>query len=396
MDYDIVISGGGIAGSALALALAGSDLRVALLEPKPLCEAAAFSQSLLDFDKRVSAITVKSQRFFAELGVWDSIVEHACAYRHMRVWDGEGTGHIGFDAVDVGVDALGFIVENRAIVSSLQSALAATSAVRVISDSLVDCERIDAGLHLHLADGEPLSARLVIGADGALSPLRAMMGVSTREWDYQQQAIVATVQTAKPHQHTAWQRFTRHGPVALLPLSSASDEHFCSLVWSQDDAAAAVSMTLDDVAFCQALTAATEGCLGEVVASSARLAFPLRQRHAVNYVQENLALVADAAHTFHPLAGQGINLGLEDVAALVGVLQQANSADDIGSEVLLKRYQRERKSDNLLMMTAMEGFKRLFGERALPLRWLRNTGMSAVDKMVPLKQQLMRRAMGIE
>ncbi len=396
MDYDIIISGGGIAGSALALALADSDFRIVLLEPKPVDSAPVLSRSLRDFDKRVSAITAKSQRFFSALGAWQAIAEHACAYQHMRVWDGEGTGRIGFDAAQVGVSELGFIVENRVLVASLQSALAGKDRVRVCKQSLVDCERIEHGLRVQLDSGEQLSARLVVGADGALSPLRAMMGMPTREWGYQQQAIVATVQTAKYHQGTAWQRFTQTGPVALLPLQSAGDTHFCSLVWSRDDAAATETMGLDDAAFCKALTKASEACLGEILACSERIAFPLRQRHAVNYVEENLALVADAAHTVHPLAGQGINLGLEDVAALAEVLQSASSASEIGSKTLLKRYQRQRKSDNLLMMGAMEGFKRLFGERALVLRWLRNTGMSAVDGIVPLKQQLIRRAMGLE
>jgi 2-octaprenylphenol hydroxylase len=247
-----------------------------------------------------------------------------------------------------------------------------------------------------LEDGDSLQASLVVAADGAESKVRGMMGFHTREWDYHHRAIVATVQVERPHRETAWQRFLPSGPLAFLPLPGAPGQHCCSIVWSLRDELVDPLLALDDTAFCAALTQAFEGRLGDVLASSPRYAFPLRQRHAVDYVQSGVALVADAAHTIHPLAGQGINLGLQDVAVLaeeiLGGWQRGTAP---GQLELLRRYQRRRKGENLLMMTAMEGFKRLFEQQSLPVRWLRNAGMRGVGQLGPLKQQLIRRAMGL-
>jgi len=207
---------------------------------------------------------------------------------------------------------------------------------------------------------------------------------------------VCTVQTAEEHQATAWQRFLPTGPLAFLPLPGTSDQHYCSIVWSLTDDRAAEVLALDDDAFCTQLSRVFEGNLGGVIGTSARAAFPLRQRHAVDYIQPGVALVADAAHTIHPLAGQGINLGLQDVAALAEELLAAHAKGlELGQLDVLGRYQRRRKGENLLMMAAMDGFKRLFEQKALPLRWLRNTGMRGVAQVGPLKTKLMRQAMGI-
>jgi len=250
---------------------------------------------------------------------------------------------------------------------------------------------------LALAGGDTLRSKLVVAADGALSPLREALGFRTREWDYGHRAIVATVQLERAHAATAWQRFLPTGPLALLPLPDGDDgSHRCSIVWSIEEAQAEELLALDEAGFCAALGAASEYRLGAVLASTRRLAFPLRQRHAVDYIAPGVALVADAAHTIHPLAGQGINLGLADVEVLAAeVLRAAERGLDPGRLDVLRRYQRERKGDNLLMMAAMEGFKRLFGARALPVRWLRNSGLRLVDGAVPLKRELIRQAMGV-
>ena len=206
----------------------------------------------------------------------------------------------------------------------------------------------------------------------------------------------AFVQTAEDHQATAWQRFLPTGPLAMLPLPGDGQRHYCSIVWSLQDSLVDELLGLEEVAFCAQLQRAIEGRLGRVVASSPRFAFPLRQRHAVDYVKPGIALVGDAAHTIHPLAGQGINLGLQDVAVLAQeVLAGHERGVSPGQLELLRRYQRRRKGENLLMMAAMDGFKRLFEQQALPLRWLRNVGMRGVNQMGPLKQQLMRHAMGL-
>lgn len=398
-DYDIAIVGAGIAGCALAVALADSGLRIALLEPNPLPDFKVSTVLSVDsFSDRVSAITPKSQQFLQRLDAWEPLLERACPYGHMTVWDGEGTGRIDFDAADVSAPALGHIVENRLLVATLLERVRKCAAIQLLNPArLAHCERTPAGImQLSLQDGQSLRCHLLVGADGALSSVRAMMAMATREWNYHQQAMVATIQVESPHQHTAWQRFLATGPLAFLPLTSSEDAHFCSIVWSMDDACAKKHLAMSDAQFQQALGEASEYCLGQIVNCSPRAAFPLRQRHAIDYVQTGVALVADAAHTLHPLAGQGINLGLADVSVLADELLWAQSRSiPIGSEQVLRRYQRQRQSENLAMMTAMEGFKRLFGETALPLRWLRNAGMSGVNRMTGLKHRLMRQAMGL-
>ena len=238
----------------------------------------------------------------------------------------------------------------------------------------------------------------MVGADGAQSRLRQWSGLATREWDYDQQAIVCTVRTRQPHQYTAWQRFSPTGPLAFLPLLTESgDEHYCSIVWSQDTAEARRLMALETEQFRLELERAIEQQLGVIESVSRRFAFPLRQRHAKEYVADGLALVGDAAHTIHPLAGQGANLGYGDVSALMGELGRAKElALSPADQTVLARYQRRRKGENLAMMAAMEGFKQLFARDELAIRWLRNTGMRWLDNLAPLKNRIAAEAMGIK
>ena len=399
-QFDVIVVGAGIAGSALAAALSGNGLAIALVEAQPLREGELPAQIDLEhFDPRVSALTRRSQQFLARLGVWQAVADYrSCAYRHMTVWDAMGTGAIEFDREEVDAPELGHIVENRAIVKPLVDKLRVAPDITLFNPGAVAaCERqVDDSMLLSLEDETQLRAALVVAADGALSPLRAMMGFTTREWDYGHNAIVATVECERPHQFTAWQRFLPSGPLALLPLPGDDAHHYCSIVWSCLEARAEQLMTLPDADFCAELARESEACLGAVLGTSKRFAFPLRQRHATDYVQPGVALVADAAHTIHPLAGQGINLGLADVDVLAEeILTGATRGTSPGDLELLKRYQRQRKGDNLLMMGAMDGFKRLFEHDALPVRWLRNAGMRGVNALGPLKQQLMRQAMGI-
>jgi 2-octaprenylphenol hydroxylase len=250
---------------------------------------------------------------------------------------------------------------------------------------------------LQLDDGSQLSAGLVVAADGALSSIRRLADVTTREWDYEHVATVATIETESSHQQTAWQRFMPEGPLAFLPLANGTDGgHFCSIVWSaQPDLAERIAV-MDDAQFCAQLGRAFEYRLGEVLRASPRRSFPLRQRHATCYYKTGLALVGDAAHTIHPLAGQGINLGLKDVAVLA---QELKRAVDLGLApglpAILGRFQRRRQADNLATMVVMDGFKRLFGERSLGIRWLRNSGMNQLNRAPLLKRRIMRQAMGL-
>src|SRR6056297_290494 len=397
---DVVIIGAGIAGSALALGLSGRGLSIAVVEAQALTPAALpRERDVVSFDPRVSALTPRSRAFLESLGAWGAIVDYRqCAYQHMTVWDAEGTGQVEFDCGEVDASALGHIVENRAILASLLEKISTRPDIRLCAGAgLRACQRSEAdALLVELEDGALLQANLLVAADGALSAVRTLMGFETREWDYGQRAIVATVEVAQSHQATAWQRFLPGGPLALLPLPGESGRHFYSIVWSIDDEHAEPLLALDAAEFCAELGRASEYRLGEVLTTSERFAFPLRQRHAVDYVQPGVALVADAAHTIHPLAGQGINLGLADVAVLAEEVARGHALGlEPGELALLRRYQRQRKGDNLVMMAAMEGFKRLFAQRSPGLRWLRNAGMRRVDALDPVKRQIMRHAMGL-
>ena len=401
LRFDVVVVGAGLAGSALALSLAGRDLAVALIEARPLHPEQQPQEREVDsFDPRVSALTPRSIAQLEQLGVWSEIESYrSCPYRHMTVWDADGTGRIEFDCAEIGAQSLGTIVENRAITGALLRRLQQAPGLSLFAPAgLAACAPDDeGGTTVELEDGQVLIADLLVAADGAQSRVRTLFEFATREWDYGHRAIVTTVQVERPHADTAWQRFLTSGPLALLPLPGDDERHFCSIVWSIDEALADGLLALEDDAFCAALGQASEGCLGQILAAAPRIGFPLRQRHAVDYVQQGVALVADAAHTIHPLAGQGINLGLQDVAVLAEEVLSASARGlSPGDLAVLKRYQRRRKGENLAMMAAMDGFRHLFGQQRLPLRWLRNAGLRGVNSVGPLKQQLIRRAMGLD
>ncbi|MEM1402033.1 MAG: UbiH/UbiF/VisC/COQ6 family ubiquinone biosynthesis hydroxylase [Pseudomonadota bacterium] len=398
-DFDAVIVGGGITGLAAAAALGESGGRsVAILEARDLPpDAEIQGDAPADYDARVSALTLRSADFLERLGAWDAIAgKRTGPYSHMTVWDAEGTGRIDFDAEEVSARTLGSIVENRLITSALAQRVRAIANIQVFAPSrLMGLERKGGFSTLKLETGEQLSTGLLVAADGGMSPTRDLLGLRTREWDYGHRAIVSTVAFEESHAATAWQRFLQTGPLALLPLGGG-DERNCSIVWSIDESEADAMLALEDAQFLQALGEASEFTLGRAVQCSRRFSFPLRQRHAIDYVCEGAALVGDAAHTIHPLAGQGVNLGLADVEVLVEeVLTAWKRGTDPGTLSVLKRYQRQRKGENLAMMAAMDGFKRLFEQQAPGIRWLRNAGMRGVGSIAPLKRQIIRQAMGV-
>ncbi|EXJ16398.1 UbiH/UbiF/VisC/COQ6 family ubiquinone biosynthesis hydroxylase [Imhoffiella purpurea] len=390
LDFDLIVVGGGMVGAAFARALSGQGYAIALIEPRePQRQWPAG-----EIDLRVSALSRASQRMLQRLDAWDRIlVLGASPYRQMHVWDAVGGGQIHFDSLDVGESDLGHIVENRAIQLALWEELEAAEDIRLMCPAAIsDMERTRDGWSLLLTDGRALQTPLLVGADGRDSLVRELAGIATEGWEYGQKAIVANVRTERWHQETAWQRFLPTGPLALLPLADGR----CSIVWSADDARAAQLLAMDEDAFSAELTDSFESRLGRLALDGPRAAVPLRLQHAKQYVQPGLALIGDAAHAIHPLAGQGVNLGFLDAAELAEALTLARSSGRSPAGLwTLRHYERARRGDNLAMLYAMDGFKRLFGQDREPLAGLRGLGLRITDRLLPLKRLFMDRALGL-
>lgn len=386
-DFDVLVIGGGVVGSVLTVALAGSGFRVGLVEasrPQPMAEDAPF-------ELRFSAISPGSRRLLANLGLWDALPGARIGpYYGMRVWQGDGPAMLAFEHTAVGLPELGHIVENRVIIDAAWAALGTTStfcpAKLAGLEVDADCARV------RLDDDRELSASLVIGAEGAGSPVRRLSGIQVAGWRYGQRCTVGNLRTEKPHQGIAWQRYIPTGPVAFLPLADGR----CSLAWHADDALANELAELNHDDFCQRLTEASGGILGQIRQIESRASFPLQLMHATDYVHPRVAVIGDAAHVLHPMAGQGVNLGVMDIAVLVDTLECARDAGtDIGAMRGLRRYQRKRKVDNLTMLAATDVLKRVFGvDDALASR-VRDRGIALTQAMAPLKQRMIHQATGL-
>lgn len=409
-SVDVLVIGGGMVGLTAALAMAEKGFTVRVLEARQfdtktlyknleqrLSQAAAKDS---EYDPRVSALTGASEQLLKNLEVWPLMRKlRLSPYTEMDVWDGEGSGQIHFSAHDIYEDSLGHIIENSVTLAALYSRVTQHPDIRVevgVSvHQLSDASNVSGVMSrkVECVDGQIYEARLVVAADGAHSRIRQLAAIPMCEWDYGHHAITTTVRTEKEHQSTAWQCFTQTGPIAFLPLP---DPHLCSLVWSTspDQASQLESLSTED--FCYQLEQAFERKLGAVQWCDDRFSFPLRQRHAHYYVKPSLAVIGDAAHTIHPLAGQGVNLGLMDAAFLAQVLNEAKArGEDFASESVLKRYQRNRQPINIEMSAAMEGFKRLFEADMPLLRLARGVGMSLMNKSGPIKQHIVMQAMGL-
>jgi len=390
LQFDILVVGGGMVGAALACACVGKGWRIALVEaraPQP-------SWSPGEVDLRVSALNRASQRILERLGVWDRITWlGASPYREMHVWDAVGGGSIHFDGAELGEPDLGHIVKNRVIQLALWERLERSEEVTLLCPATVGELKLTAdSALLDLEDGRRIGARLLVGADGSNSQIRGRVGIASRGWLYDQQAIVANVQVREWHRETAWQRFLPTGPLAFLPLRDGR----CSIVWSATEFKAQGLLELNEAGLRSELEAAIEGRLGPIGDIGPRASFGLQLQHAEHYVKPRLALIGDAAHAIHPLAGQGVNLGFLDAAALAAALDEArHRCRDIGGLWTLRRYERARWGDNLLMLAAMDGFKRMFGNAMPPLAVLRSTGLSLVDRFGPIKHLFMRHALGL-
>lgn len=393
-NADVIIVGAGLVGAALACALTqDSGLQVVVLDAqKP---PALYPPDR--FDPRVVALSAAAVRFLGELDVWRGVAaQRHCPYRGMEVWDGEGNGRIRFSCDDLHRDELGFIVENSVVLHALHQVMQprTTCLAPMVVESWDHVNDLN---QLTLADGSLVVAPLLIGADGGHSRLRELAHIPVSAWAYDHSAIITTIRTATDHGFTARQRFSHQGPLAFLPLQNGAADtgRYCSIVWSLEADLAERMMTLDDSAFCAELTRVSESCLGQVEWADQRHVIPLWQRHATEYGRAGFALVGDAAHTIHPLAGQGVNLGLYDAQALAAEILRAHRRGvPLNHESLVQRYQRQRKFHNLAAMASMEGFKRLFGAASPPVLTLRNRGLSWVDGQLWLKRLLMQVAAG--
>lgn len=390
-DYDIIISGAGMVGSAAAVAFGQRGLRVAIIEAR--MPGGDLNDGHIDL--RVSAVSRASQALLQRLGAWERIDAGTISpYREMRVWDSvvppESADVVHFDAAEIGEPELGFIIENRRIQQALHRCLDSLSSVVLFTPCRVESiDQRDDGIAVRLDDGRRVSARLLIGADGARSHTRELAGIDTRGWSYEQKAVVTHITTSNEHRETAYQRFLADGPIALLPLYDGRS----SIVWSTTPEHADHLLTLEQEPFNRAVEDATDAVLGMVTLSDRRAAFPLQLLHSVDYVRPNIVLVGDAAHAVHPLAGQGVNLGFADVAKLRDVARDVAAAE-LGDLSVLRRYERERKSENLLMMGSLDALNRLFRAEQPLVGRARQVGMSLFNRLTPLKQAVIRRAMG--
>jgi 2-octaprenyl-3-methyl-6-methoxy-1,4-benzoquinol hydroxylase/2-octaprenylphenol hydroxylase len=383
--YDVVVAGAGMVGSCAALALAGRGMRVALLEAAPSPEAAA--QSSAQYDLRVSAISPRSRALLQQLGVWQQLdARRVCYYERMHVWHQHGSASIDFDAVDLARDNLGAIVENRLLQHTLQQACSAAGVEWFRPDRVAELLRNSAdGVELRLQSGRHIDTSLLLAADGRHSPTRELAGIGIDSGDYRQTAIVANVDTELAHGHTAWQRFLGTGPLAFLPLANGQS----SIVWSCDDAFAEQVLGLDEHAFHDALGEAFEYRLGAVRASSERRSFALGWHSCERWLQGRVLLIGDAAHSVHPLAGQGVNLGFSDVECLAQAIGECRG---VMPQNRLRRYERRRKSETWVAASGFSALKWFYGLQQCGATRLRDLGMRLIDATPPLKRELVGKA----
>ncbi len=391
-QFDVIIIGAGLIGTAAACLFARQGLKVALIDARSLAGHDAD-------DGRVSAISIATASLLNALEVWHAIEPNQISpYREMKVWDRNSPAKISFAATDIGEPCLGHIIHNHAMVAAMLEKLRQNYQVTILHNT--EIVGMDGGaatpLRVTLSDvnscDETVQTRLLVGADGSRSRVRELCGIPTQRKDFNQDAIVSTLSTSGAHRATAWQCFMETGPVAMLPLADGR----CSLVWSCERARADELMALDDAQFCVRLQELFFDALGEINGCEMRRRFALSHHHAERYIADSVALVGDAAHLTHPLAGLGANIGFMDVAALAEVVERA-AADgkDIGQHSVLRRYERWRKGDNELVLAMMAGFKNIFGNYDASAKAVRSAGMNLADSIAPLKTILAKYATGL-
>ncbi|HWK43745.1 MAG TPA: UbiH/UbiF/VisC/COQ6 family ubiquinone biosynthesis hydroxylase [Stellaceae bacterium] len=389
---DVAIAGGGLVGLSLGIALAGAGVKAVVIDR----EAPAATTDIA-YDGRASAIAFGSRQVLAAIGLWDRIAADAQPILDIRVVEGRSPLFLHYDHREVGAAPLGWIVENRILRRALLAGVGALPDLVHLAPVTVDGVDAEAGgATVRLADGRRIRAGLVVAADGKASPLRRAAGIRTLDWSYPQHGIVTTVEHARPHHGAAIEQFRPSGPFAILPMTGTpTNGNRSSIVWTERSALVPRLMALDDAAFEFEVARRFDGYLGVTRLIGPRFSYPLSVLLAERTVDRRLALVGDAAHVIHPIAGQGLNLGIRDVAALAEVLVDAHRLGmDLGAPDVLARYQRWRRTDILALAAVTDGLNRLFSNRVTPLAIARNIGLGAVERIGPLKRLLMRHAMG--
>jgi 2-octaprenyl-6-methoxyphenol hydroxylase len=388
IDVDVVIVGGGLVGGPLARALAGQGIAVAVVDAEPPDHARG-----RQYDGRVSAIALSSQSLLAGIGVWPALAPVATPIRHIRVAEAGTTDFLHYDARELGGEPFGFMVENRLLRATLGRALARAKGIALFAPARVaTLERGDFGVTARLEGGAVIRAQLAVAADGAESRTRREAGIGVARAGYGQTAIVCTVRHQRPHGHIAHELFLPAGPFAILPTQGNRS----AIVWSERSEKAKLFAALEAGDFAHELTRRAGDFLGRLRLDSPRWTYPLRIQFAHRMVADRLVLAGDAAHAMHPVAGQGLNMGLRDAAALADVLGEAKSLGlDLGSAPVLERYGRWRRFDNGLMLAATDSIVRLFSNDLAPLAALRGFGLSTVNRIAPLRKFFARHAMGV-
>ncbi len=390
--YDVVISGGGFAGMSLAIGLAQAGIKTLLIERGNIS-----TQLEASFDGRVSAIALGSKNVLAGIGAWEGMAAHAEPILDIRVSDGDTPFFLHYDHKEMsestGGAPFGYIVENRYIRQALAAKAQSESNLHFIDNTqITHSEIVGNDVCVHLQYNKKITAKLLIGADGKQSAIRKMAGIGEVNWGYKQVAIVCTIEHDKPHSGVAQERFLPAGPFAALPMTGNRS----SLVWVEPQNRVQTYLELPEAEFVQEIEERVGGYLGRIRVAGDRFSYPLSLMHAKSYVSERVALIGDAAHAMHPLAGQGVNLGFRDVAVLIDLLsEQSKAGKDIGDGEILKHYQRWRRFDNVAMLAVTDILNRLFSNNILPFKLARNAGFFAVSQMTPVKRFFMSHAMGL-
>ena len=389
-NFDVVIVGGGMVGAAVACSLGDSSLSVAVIE-SALPEDFETTQP---HDLRVSALSIASKNILETVGAWTGIENRRlCPFRRMRVWETAGDTEFNSDAIEH--PALGYIVENRITQLALLERLKTFNNIQLISPANIKKIRYTLGQdsEVELENQRILTAKVLVAADGGQSKVRQSVGIGVTSWDYKQHALVIYISTAYEQQDITWQRFVPSGPQAFLPLSGK----FGSIVWYNTPDEVTRLKSLPYAALKTELITAFPDCLGQVEEVLGVASFPLKRQHAQSYAKPGVVLVGDAAHMINPLAGQGVNIGLLDAAALGEVLIEASKKGENISDIsVLKRYEKLRRNENLKMMTVMDVFYQVFSNDVLPLKFIRNLGLGLAERVLPAKNKVMRAAMGLE